>query len=474
METRDLELASNPLDDCISDKVIDQNDQNDTSSNSDYSSLNHLRSLTQRCRAVFHKKLVAGFNPQFFASVMGTGISANIMYKFPFPARWLEICGLIVATAALVLFLLLTLIFVVALYQDPKLWTKIHRDVSHAPAMGCFVMGFVTLVNMLHSITGKLWIYAVWVLWWIAVAGSFYTSFLTFYLSLISKHRKRHNYTAASTISMAYLLPVVTLTVAASVGGALNPDLPRVNMKIITMVVSFIMWAIAVVLAFIVVAVNFWRLFVYKVPATGQVFTMFLPIGFLGQGAYAILLFGQNCVEIILDHTSTVSTSSYTSFLHEAASARNVDLSGFPLILSTALLTTSTMFAASLMAVGYLFTFLAFASLLSKMQPFANKPDPRHIYAVTNGNFIQRALTGFLRFNRGFWSMTFPLGTMALCNGQIYKLYNGLEAFRYISAIYSVVLFVITLGCLSGVIYNSIKVVWWSMKTPSSDHKETV
>lgn len=408
--------------------------------------------------------MVVKFSPVFFASVMGTGISSNIMYDFPFPATWLRVCGIIMSVVCLSLFLSLTTIMLFALYRNGKLWSRIHRDPVMAPTMGCFVMGYITLVNMLHSLTKKSWIIAVWVLWWVAVFGAVYTAFLTFFFSVVGKHRKTENSIKPVNISLVTLLPVVALNVAATSGGITCPDLPSLHMKIITMVVSFIMWAIAMILAFIVLSVNFWRMFVHKIPGSGQVFTMFLPIGFLGQGAYAILLFGRNCVDLILANSSNVAHSSYTSYLHEAANSNNQDLSNFPMILSTALLVTTTIFAASVMAFGYFFTFLAFASVLSKIHPFARKPNVEHIYNRAQGNFIQREFSGFLRFNRGFWSMTFPLGTMALCNGEIYNLYNGLEAFRYIGAIYAGITICITLGCLCGVIYRFVKMVTRAMR----------
>lgn len=402
---------------------------------------------------------IAGFTPVYYASVMGTGISSNILYNFPFESRWLQVCGIIMAVVALCLFLVLLAFFALALLRNKSLFSKIHRDAALAPPMGCFVMGYITLVNMLHSLTKDRWIMAVWVLWWIAVAGSFYTAFLTFYLCAIAKHRKNRNHTEPSNISMTFLLPVVTLMVTSSSGGIVTPDLPHLQLKIISMVVSFIMWAIAVVLAFIVVSVNFWRLFVHKIPASGQVFTMFLPIGFLGQGSYSILLFGRNCVTIIMEHADSVLLSSYTSILHTTASENHVDLSGLPSILATSLLTVSTLAAMTLVSFGYFFTFVAFASFFSKMVPFASRPNLQHVYQPSGTNFISRQFAGFLRFNKGFWSMTFPVGTMVLANGEIHSLFNGMEAFRYISVIYAVVVIIVTLGCLCGVLYNIGKAI---------------
>lgn len=428
--------------------------------------------FASRLGAALDKRLISGFHPAFFASVMGTGISCNILYNFAFPAHWLQVAGIVMAVVALLLFMGLSVAFFMAMYRDPQLWTKIHRDPAVAPFMGCFVMGMVPLVNILHSLTGKSWIVGVWVLWWIEVVALVYTSFVTFFFATVSKNRHSNNVIDPSSLSLSYLLPVVTLTVAASSGGLIVPDLPNLNLKIVTNVVALLMWAIAVVLAFIVVTVNFWRLFVHKIPSTDKVFTMFLPIGFLGQGAYGILLFGRNCTTLILENAASVPSSLYTSFLHETASENSIDMSQLSMILASTLLIVSSMFAAILMAFGYFFTFLAVASALSKSHPFAKKRNRIHTY-LPSSNWFKQRFSGFIKFNRAFWSMTFPLGTMALANGEFYNLFNGLRAFRYISAMYGAALFLIVLGCLFGVVYQT----GWEIRRalfPSDDPKEMV
>lgn len=403
-------------------------------------------------------RLISGFTPAYYAAVMGTGISANILYNFPFPARWLEICGIIMACISFALFLILTVLFVAALFRSKTLFFRIHCDVTMAPFMGCFVMGYTSLVSFVNAAVGKKWVIGIWVLWWVATAASFYTSFVTFFLSTIGKHRKNTNKLDTTNLSMLFLLPVVTLTVSSSVGGLITPHLASTQLKIVTMIVSFIMWAIAVVLAFIVVSVNFWRLFIHKIPNSAQVLTMFLPIGFLGQGALAILLFGSNCSLLLMQNKDTVAASKYLSFFGSTADANSVDLSNLFLMLATSILTCTTLNALSLISFGYFFTFVALTSTLSKMAPFAKKTNPALIYAAKGPSTIMKIFSGFLRFHRGFWSMTFPLGTMALANTQLYSLYNGLEAFRYIGAMYAGLLFVITISCLYGVVYRTMAI----------------
>lgn len=416
-------------------------------------------SATQKLWKHIDTRLISGFTPAYYASVMGTGISANILYNFVFPARWLQVCGRIMAVISLTLFVVLLVLFVTALFRNRLLLHKVHCDTAMAPFMGCMVMGYTSLVMFLDAATDKLWGMALFVLWWIASVMSFYTGFVTFFASTIGKHRKSANALDPANISMLFLLPVVTLTVSLSCGGLLVPKLDSTQLKIITMIICFIMWAVAVILAFIVVLVNFWRLFVHKIPASAQVMTMFLPIGFLGQGALAILLFGRNCFTVLLQNKDTASTSSYLYFMTHTAQSNNVDVSDISLMLATSIMMVCTINALALISFGFFFTFVAIASTLAKMAPFAQKRNAAAMYSPKSESKFKGMFSGFIRFHRGFWAMTFPLGTMATSNGQLYSLFHGFEAFRYISAIYACLLFIITIGCLCGVVYRCIAIV---------------
>lgn len=411
------------------------------------------------------KFLVDEFHPIFYAPVMGTAISSNILYSFAFPARWLEICSYIMASISLLIFIFNSVGFVWALALRNGVWTKIHRDPKVAPFIGCAVMGYTALAMYLHAITRKSWIWASWVLWWIATALLVYTAFLTVFLAFFAKHRNKLNKVEFTDISFTYLLPVVTLTVAASMGGNVGEDLPNVNVKIITAVVLFLMWSIAIFLASIITTVGYWRLFTHKLPATGAVFTLFLPIGFLGQGAYGILVFGKNCVTMLMDNSDSVLLSSYTTFIHEGAAKVGSEVGNVATMMAVSIMVCTTAASLFLTAFGYFATFLAVASVLSKSRPFARRPNPACVYTSQ----AMRYFNGMLRFNRGFWSMTFPLGTMAQANVELWRMFNGFRAFRYVSALYSVTLFCITIGCLIGVIFRCIQMMFASDREDCKD-----
>ena len=77
-------------------------------------------------------------------------------------------------------------------------------------------------------------------------------------------------------------------------------------------------------------------------------------------------------------------------------------------------------------------------------------------YNSTSLNRIKKLLTGLIAFNRTYWAMTFPLGTMVLSNNELSKSFGGLRAFRVIATMYAVALLIITIGCICGVIYKIV------------------
>lgn len=419
--------------------------------------------------AKLHNRFVTNCHPADFASVMGTGVSANILYNFPFPRPWLLTLGIVVGILSTTLFAFLLATHMLAVTRDPSLFTRMHRDPTYAPFMGAFVMGYTSLVMFLHAVMGKRHIMASWVLFWIVSAGSVYTAFITLFFLCIAKCRNAKNYLELSQITLAFLLPVVTLTVASSCGQLVAPDLPCTHMQVTTMVVSLIMWSVAMCLAFIIVTINFWRFVVYKAPHSGQVLTMFFPIGYTGQGAYGILLFGRNCMALIMEHALDFPLSPYASGLGPAlglaASAST------PAMLSTSIFVVCLMFAVALMSFGYFLTVLAVLSAMSKMPPFCRKPNDQFTYTTASSSRWKRPFVGLLRFHRGFWSMTFPLATMSLANAELYRTFNGMKAFRFIAVIYAGIVFLVVLGCLVGIVYRLALMVRSSARPPVPEPK---
>lgn len=319
------------------------------------SNLNILR----RIGIAIDQTLIKGFTPGLFVTVMGPGVSSCILYNFPYPARWLEICGCIMFGVA-VMFLIATLTcFVVSLWRYPKKFASYTSDPKVAPYMGCLSMGYNTLVNFLYLTEN--WTIGIFVLWWVSVVLALYTAFVVFYSSFLAKQKSRSNYLDPKDLHTTLLLPMVTLIVSASSANLFALELPSVNLQIMTMIISYIMWSIGIVMATIIISVHYWRLFVYKIPPTNLIFTTFLPCGVCGQSSYFILLFGNNIYKLLVKHHDTLLSSHYLYI------PGDIDKSSInTLELGISMGQVVLIIGLFLLSFGYFCTYVAVVSCISK------------------------------------------------------------------------------------------------------------
>lgn len=372
------------------------------------------------------------FSPVYYVSIMGTGASSNILYNFPYPAHWLQVCGWIMFSIAVLLLISTSFMTLAGFYYHPKRIVLYHTDPNDAVYMGCYVMGYITIINFVHLVLGTRHIAFVWALWWIAIFMAVYTASIIVFLSIFSKLNKNYD---PQEVTAIFLLPIVTLTVASSNGHLLTPTLPTLQQQIITELVSLMIWMISIALAFIVITIYFARLIIYKIPTTDMIFSSWLPVGFLGQSSYSILLFGVNMFKLIPDP-----------------------------YLGHSFLVTSALVALFLMSFGYFMVFIAVSSLLSKTKPFAKNPNTA--YTTTFGT---------IRWSKYWWAVTFPCGTMSLSNLEISKGFVGnyeLPFFRVMSCIFALGMLTITVTCLVGIVIYIVKRV--ARLFDKLDHKSIV
>ena len=87
-----------------------------------------------------------------------------------------------------------------------------------------------------------------------------------------------------STMTAAWLLPIVSTIVAAASGGVVAAVLPNPQHALWTLTVSYILWGIGVPLAMFTLVLYFQRLTVYNLPPREVIVSVFLPLGPVGQG----------------------------------------------------------------------------------------------------------------------------------------------------------------------------------------------
>lgn len=401
-------------------------------------------SFAKVCSAI-DRELVSNFTPAFFVTIMGTGISANILNDFPYPAKWLRDVSFIYFALSAGFLGGTTILFILACNRDSTKLRLFNLDTTQSVFMGCYAMGYNTLVNYILSLVKhyKHGPIAIFVLWWVAAVLSLYTAWVTFYFSYVAKtHRynSKHDLTLKS-LNITFLLPVTTLTVVALSGNMFALLLPTLSLKVLTMTVCFVLWANGVVLAFIITTIFFYRLFIFKIPDTSLVFTMFLPIGYLGQAAYGILHLGNNIYTLV---SQKPLSSHYFKFWQHPT---NSDL--VPHLIGSMVLFVCAFVGLILISFAYFQTFLAVVSVMSKSKPFARVPNTK----VASRH-------GYIKYFKGFWSMTFPLGVQSLGNTEFYRVFgNGFVFFRAMGAVYGTASIVITTGCFFGLTFKFIKMV---------------
>lgn len=171
--------------------------------------------------------------------------------------------------------------------------------------------------------------------------------------------------TEFSSITAAWLLPIVSTIVAAASGGIIAEVLPNPQNALITVTVAYILWGTGVPLAMAVLVIYFQRLTVHNLPPREVIVSVFLPLGPLGQGGFGIIQLGK-VARTLFPVTGTLS----------AATTNAGDV----------LYVTGFLVALIMWGFGLVWFFFAIASISRSKFPF----------------------------NMGWWGFTFPIGVFTV------------------------------------------------------------
>jgi tellurite resistance protein TehA-like permease len=173
----------------------------------------------------------------------------------------------------------------------------------------------------------------------------------------MTNHQTRHE-----TMTAAWLLPIVSCIVAAASGSVVASVLPHPNHALLTIVTSYILWGMGIPLALVVLTIYFHRLAIHKLPPSEVIVSVFLPLGPMGQGGYAIMQLGIVAAKVFPE----------TKTLHPMA--------------GEILYVLGWMIAIVLWGFGLVWLFFAVASISRSRFPF----------------------------NMGWWGFTFPIGVFTM------------------------------------------------------------
>ena len=131
-------------------------------------------------------------------------------------------------------------------------------------------------------------IWLSWVLWWIDVVLSLSTCMLvTYYMVSRSEHP------SLEQMSSLFLLPVVSASACSLTASIIIPFLPTRD-AYTTLLTAYALWGFGVCMATMILTVYLQRLIFHHLPSNDMTVSIWLPLGFLGQGMFSIIRLGEN------------------------------------------------------------------------------------------------------------------------------------------------------------------------------------
>ncbi|WFC98919.1 hypothetical protein MYAM1_001652 [Malassezia yamatoensis] len=360
------------------------------------------------------RRITLHFPPSWFTVVMGTTITASLLYTFPYQAQWLHYVAYIVFGLDTVIFALFVIISAVRYLRWPTLFILLLRHAQQSMFLGAFAVALDAFVNLCILVLVPAWgpkfTLFVWALWMLA---SVVSVVIGIGMPIIQFTRHEHS---LSSVTGVMLLPVVGPLVAAAAGGNIAMHLSPEHARF-TICASYVMWGAGFTMSMLTLSMFYARLTIHKIPQAALTVTIFLPIGPLGQCNYALLRLSSALLQITRE--SGAAFAAPTQFSANDAHSMAAAVYGVSI-------------AIGLMLWGIALVWLVIAvSLLIDMW------------------WVSR-----LSFNLGWWGFTFPLGTFCSATNQL-ALELDSEAFRVLGSFFSAVEVVLWLGIASMTTYRA-------------------
>ncbi|KAJ2307585.1 Plasma membrane sulfite pump involved in sulfite metabolism [Coemansia sp. RSA 2706] len=340
---------------------------------------------------------IRGFSPAWFTASMATGMTSMLLYGFPYKWKPLEYIGIGIALLNLVMFVFFMILFLWRLIQYRDFGSLILHP-QQSMALGAVPMALTTIITSLVTILtpyNPSWMpMLALVLWSIAITFSV-LSFMV--IPFLATSHQRHDF---SKVNATLLLPIVPTVVAASAGAVLA-SVHTGTTAVAIILISYALLAMGVGLSMLFIASYIIRLVLFKLPPPEIIFTVFIPIGPMGQSSYAIQLLGVQALRVLPDSLPQLQYLGHV--LHD---------------------------------IGFLFGLLMWA--------FAFWWVAHAIYSV-----VYTRIHGPVPFNLGWWAIIFPTGTFAASCAQLGVL-TGFTFFRVLASLVTSCIVVIWIVVIFG------------------------
>ncbi|MBC8259496.1 MAG: TDT family transporter [SAR324 cluster bacterium] len=229
--------------------------------------------------------------PNWFASVMGTGIIANAAASLPLFADNLHGFALTVWGLASLMLVGLVIATCVLLLQQGNVWKKHFRDPMMAQFYGAPPMAMLTVAGGTLLLGGQVIGQEsaqtiAWILWFAGTATGLGTAIVIPY-RLFTKFEVRPD-----SAFGGWLMPVVPPMVSATIGAMLVPYTPAGVLRETMFFLCFSMFGLSLVASIIIISMIWSRLAHHGTSGTSRVPTLWIVLGPLGQSMTAAGILG--------------------------------------------------------------------------------------------------------------------------------------------------------------------------------------
>ncbi|GIU33972.1 TDT family transporter [Shewanella schlegeliana] len=323
-------------------------------------------------------ELSTEIGPNWFASVMGTGIIANAAIGLPMFGNHLAGAGLVIWLIASLMLIIMLVIKTVQTIVRPHIIKRQFNDPVMSQFFGAPPMAMLTVAggSILYGsqvMSNETAITLAWVLW---IAGTL----LGLITAIVIPYRLfTHHQVREDAAFGGWLMPVVPPMVSAAIGAMLIPHIENIGQQQTLLYACYAMFGISLLSALIIITMIWSRLAHAGTSGGARVPTLWIVLGPLGQSITAAGALGSVALLVVDDPISTAMNAMAILY-------------GVPIW-------------------GFAFFWSILASLLTL-----------------------RALRRKMPFALTWWAFTFPVGTCVTGTTQL-ALHTGLPAFEWAAVI---------------------------------------
>ena len=235
--------------------------------------------------------MFANLGPNWYASIMGTGIVANAAVTLPRQVPGLHTAALVVWGIASVMLVALTVAWATHWVRHRATATGYAADpvmaqFFGAPSMALLTVGAGTLLLGRDVLGESLAVHIDWVLWTVGTVAGLGSALVIPYL-MFTRHELRPDSTFGG-----WLMPVVPPMVSAASGALLVPYAAAGQARLALLLACYAMFGLSLIASMIVTTLIWYRLTMYKLGPAATVPTLWIVLGWLGQSITAVNLLG--------------------------------------------------------------------------------------------------------------------------------------------------------------------------------------